>query len=240
MVLLIKNSFLFLCVRIKTQLQLKIKTMKIYLILGFSLLIFDFLNAQRDEAHLIYSLEYTADSLSEEMKPLFEMYEGSTMELYSASDRSKTIMNMGTVVKTTLISDIETGRSLQLTESLAGKTAMFIEKDTTERDTIKDYKIQLLNEEKMVLGYTCKKATLETDDGTMTFWYIPGVQIYMKGGTLSDGMLPGLPLIILTHENGMSIKMEATLYEPKIKIDKKKLFLMEIPIGFMEVSSEDY
>lgn len=55
-------------------------------------------------------------------------------------------------------------------------------------------KWKILNEQKTILDYTCMKASLETEDGTVTAWFTP--QLLISNGPGQWGGLPGMILEI--------------------------------------------
>ena len=72
-------------------------------------------------------------------------------------------------------------------------------------------KWKILNEQKEILGYTCMKASVETEKGTTTAWFTP--QIPISNGPDKWGGLPGM-ILELDEEDG---KMTYTAIEVEMK-----------------------
>lgn len=89
---------------------------------------------------------------------------------------------------------------------------------------------KLLNEQREILGYTCMKATLETEEGWTTAWYTP--QIPVPNGPNNWGGLPGM-ILELDANDGKNIYV-ATEYSPTDKVE------ISIPDDGKKVSEEEF
>ena len=110
-----------------------------------------------------------------EMQAQLQMTEGSTLTIYVKDALSRTEMEMGALMKTTTIIDIEKKKGLMFMDGMLGKQAAPFEGSDFEKYNSKENELEIeyINETKKILGYKCKKALLfmEEDNVEMTFLY---------------------------------------------------------------------
>ena len=198
--------------------------------------VFTTLNAQETEGHVAYTVEFS--SKQPEMQMYTGMLQGSKLDMYFADGKSRTEMKVGTMMETVNIVDSKSKKMLTLLSGMMGKKAITetIEKKTDETPK---FKVELINETKDIAGYSCKKALITDEEGNKyTFWYTDKIKINTEGQKYFDGYgIPGFPLQMEIGQNGMDIKMVATIFE---KLPKKhKLFDMEVPEGYQVMTKEE-
>lgn len=194
-------------------------------------------HAQSDEGHFIYDIKM--ESNDPQIEAQLSMLAGSTLEIMFKGKQSKQVMAMGSMMTTTTITDSETKEGVMLMNGMMGKFAarMDLDDETEEEDV--DMDVELVDETKDILGYTCHKAIIIDDDGNeTTFWYSKDFSSpetesqYIKKG------IPGMPLAFSVETPQMNMSFEAKEINEKIKKAKKE-FNMDIPEGYEEKSIED-
>lgn len=190
------------------------------------------------EGHIIYDIQLESDQ--PEVQAQIGMLAGSTLEVFYQDAKSKTVSSMGSLITTTTISDADTGETLLLMSGMMGKLASKSNaNDEEEKEEEPEITVELMDETKEILGYTCKKAILTSEDGTeMEYWYTEELE---RGTIKAQGFsdkIPGVPLAFTVATPQM--KMVYTAKEVSTKIKKaKKVFDMEIPEGYAEKTKEE-
>ncbi len=198
-------------------------------------------NAQITKGHVQYSIEMTSDN--PEMEMAINMMQGSTMDIYFEDNNSRQEMKMGTFMTNTTIYNGEENQSLMLMSGMMGKKAIILtsedlEADTEEGDDV-DFEVELVDETKEILGYTCKKAIIiSEDDNELIYWYTEEIAPAERGEKSNDIDLPGMPLEFQTSQGEMMMTMTATVFNKKFKAEKG-WFSTEIPEGYEEMTMEE-
>lgn len=197
------------------------------------------LHAQHTEGHISYSIDFSSS------QPDFQMYagmlQGSKMDIYFTKGKSRAEMKMGTIMETTTITEESSGKILTLMSGMMGKKAIHSNQSDAANEVSKDdFKVELVNETKDIAGYKCKKALITNPEGNVyTFWYTEEVKMTTKGQKYFDGYgIPGMAMEFEIAEQGMNMKMSATLLEKKLP-KKDKLFSMEVPEGYTVMTQEE-
>jgi GLPGLI family protein len=199
--------------------------------------------AQMTEGHIMYKIDASTDD--PEMQMAISMLQGSTMDLYFKEKMTRSEMKMGTFMTVTTITDETEGSVLMLMSGMIGNNAIRSTMDELEaqKEKIEEpkYEVTLSDETKDIVGYTCKKATLISEDGTESiFWYTEDISVSKKGQNYLNEEVPGFPMQFEINNGGL--KMTMTVDQLDKKLDKKKaasLFAMDIPEGYTEMSMED-
>lgn len=189
-------------------------------------------HAQSEEGHFIFDIKM--ESSDPQIEAQLSMLAGSTLEIMFKGKQSKQIMSMGSLMTTTTITDSETKEGLMLMSGMMGKFAARMDLDTEKDEEEMDMDVELIDETKDILGYTCYKAIVIDDDGNeTTFWYSKDFSSpetesqYIKKG------IPGMPLAFSVDTPQMNMSFEAKEINEKIKKAKKE-FNMDIPEGYEE------
>lgn len=169
------------------------------------------------------------------------MLAGSTLNIYSKDDKSRVEMDMGGLMVTTTVMDTEKKKGVMIMDGIQGKqAATYDSSDEEGMDEEADLDIELLDETKEILGYTCKKAIIYTeDDQELIYWYTEEVQ--PKEGTLGKYIkkeVPGLALEFSMVQPQMTMVFTATEFKEKVK-ETKGMFDITIPEGYTEKSFEE-
>ena len=214
-----------------------IKIMKFILVLVAALGSIMMSQAQSDEGHFIFDIKM--ESSDPQIEAQLSMLAGSTLEIMFKGKQSKQIMSMGSLMTTTTITDSESKEGLMLMNGMMGKFAARMDLDSEPDEDDVDMDIELIDETKDILGYTCHKAIIIDGDGNeTTFWYSkefssPETESqYIKKG------IPGMPLAFSVETPQMNMSFEAKEINKKIKKAKKE-FNMDIPEGYEEKDIEE-
>ncbi len=229
---------------------------KLFLSLSFVLFTIVGLFAQDTEGKVTYAIELSSDD--PQMQMALPMFAGSTMQMFFTENNSRTELNMGTFITTTIITDIKKDKMLMLMSGMMGQMAIpgvlseMKEKgeNSDERDPQDDniegeeeqddFEVEFTDETKEIQGYTCKKAIVSNEDGIeMIYWYTEEIKFSKDGQNYFNKDVPGFPMEFETFNNGMKMKMTVTEYNKSIGKDASELFDLTIPEGYKEMSMEE-
>lgn len=216
--------------------------MKKFIALAFILAAFFNINAQTTEGFISYDIEVSSDD--PDMQMGVQMMQGSTLSIYFKDGSARTEMDMGSMMKMVTVSDENEEKILMLLSGMIGKKAIVssfddIEDKKEEAEEEDTFEITFSDETKTILGYECKKAILEDEDGNeMIFWYSEDFEVNKIGSNYMNDKIPGLPLEFELNNSGMIMKMTATDVAKKVK-NADEVFSIEIPEGYEEMTMEE-
>lgn len=139
------------------------------------------------------------------------------------------------------ISNGETKETLVLMDNpFMGKKYVKTKGDEEEKEENDDFDVEETKETKVILGYTCKKYILSSDDVEISLYVtdkiiLPGSEKGMYGGKIK-----GYPLLTETETSQMGMEMTIKNEVTEIKSEKvdNKKFDMTIPDGYVETTME--
>lgn len=185
------------------------------------------------------SITYTLNISSSGNNKGAEMMNGSTMTLHYLDGSTRSEVNMGGMMTLATISNTNSDQVLMLMDvPMANmKYATLTNTEEAESNPMAqkpNFKIRYENDTKEILGYTCKKAVLITDDGHESiFWYTQDILAHTGGQNYLNYGLGGIPLEYEIVQQGMQIQFTATDLKKSIDASKAtSLFSMEIPPGY--------
>jgi GLPGLI family protein len=195
--------------------------------------------AQLKEGHVAYKIETSTDN--PDMQMAVGMMQGSTMEVYFKESFTRGEFKMGAMMTMTTISNETTGDVLMLMSGMMGQTAVKSNSKETAKDTVLNKKpnvdVTLTGETKDIQGYTCKKALITDEEGTIsTFWYTEDIRAAKSGQSYLSEDVPGFPMEFEMNNNGMKMTMTVTKVDTKVSGKTSDLFDMNIPAGYTEMS----
>lgn len=199
------------------------------------------LNAQITEGHVSYKIDATTDN--PDMQMAIGMMQGSTMDVYFKDKSTRSEMKTGTIMTVITITNETSDEALMLMSGMMGNKAIKtkVSEMTAKSEEMPQFEVELVNESKEILGYSCKKAILTDESGTeTTFWYTQDFTVSTKGQNAFNDKIPGYPMQYEIIRNDMKMTMTVTAVE--MKLDKKKagdLFQMTIPEGYTEMTAEE-
>ena len=195
---------------------------------------------QLTEGHISYQIDISTDN--PDMQMAIGMMQGSSLDVYFKEKNTRAEMKMGAMMNVTTISNEVSGEILMLMSGMIGQNAIKSSLKELEAQNPDKPKLDvaLLDETKEIQGYKCKKAILTDEDGgESTFWYTDEIVVSKKGQSYLNEDVPGFPMQYDLNNN--DIKMTMTVIALDKKLDKKiaKMFDMEIPEGYKEMTMEE-
>lgn len=199
-------------------------------------------NAQLTEGHISYQIDMVADN--PEMAMAVGMMQGSTLNTYINKEMTRTEMTMGTMMTTTTVMDVTAQKGIMLLSGMMGKKAIKLDLKTMNEDAKKDvpkYTITKTTETKEILGYTCTKTVLTTEDGIeLNYWLTDKIKANFEGQQMYFDGIDGFPLQFEIYNQGLRMTLTTTKLETSLtKEQKSTLFGTDIPSGYAEMSMED-
>lgn len=194
---------------------------KLSLILAF--LTSSILFAQNDFEGLI-QFEMKYENLSDEIKPMESMLPKS-ISIEVKENMSKTITPNAMGGETTILSNSESGETITLMNMMGMKYA--IKSNSNDKKPEDKPEVELVDETKEILGYTCKKAIITDKDGNETeIFYSEELNDVSFSGNVEG--INGFPMETIISQEMFTMIQTASKIEKK-KIKKIKL---EVPSEF--------
>jgi GLPGLI family protein len=193
--------------------------------------------AQLKEGKVTYGMVFSSDK--PDMELAIGMMEGSKMVLEFMPGKSRSDVSMGVMGTFVTIVDAKAKKALSLMDVMGTKYAVRseLEKSKMAPDE-KDYKVEITSETKVIQGYTCTKAIMTADDGTiMTIWFTKDIVVHTGGLQYYKKEMPGFPLAMSMNEDEMVIEITAS--EILTKVNQNDLS-MKIPEGYTEMTEEEF
>jgi GLPGLI family protein len=167
------------------------------------------------------------------------MMNGSTMELAASEERTWVKTEMGTMMTMTMDYKMSDKVMTMLMSGMMGTMAFQGDPDDLADDSEdeEEVDIELTNETKQILKYTCKKAVLRTEDGyEAVYWYTEDFE-RPEGMEQMPNQIPGLCL-----EMNIQADQDITMTYTAIEVNEKAKmsdFELVIPDGVEIMSLED-
>ncbi len=206
-------------------------TKKLFLSL-FTLIVFGVgAQAQESDVHISYDIEFiTEDSESPEMA----MLSGSTMVLAFQDHHVSMDMQMGQMIgiKVAMDGEKRTGTMLMsmMGTNMAANVSPEEYQELEDENSQVKTTIEKLDGKKKILGYSCKRAKITSQDGSVvTVWYTDKIKPNNLNSDMTSmyGDLDGFPLEMETMANNTPMVMTAT----NIREAQDSDFEVEIPEG---------
>lgn len=192
--------------------------------------------AQSEEGKIVYAVEMSSDD--PQMSVAAQMMSGSKFELTFRKGATMAKMDMGAMMSMTTTVNGED--VLILMGGMMGNKAVkttkseLIDKEGADMDAT----VELLDETKEVVGYTCKKAIVtDSDDNQIEYWYTEKLKLTVEGQGNANGLIPGIALAFSIDKRGMTMSYIATSVEDKISNEIS--FEVSIPEGYEEMTMEE-
>jgi GLPGLI family protein len=180
-----------------------------------------------------YKVSVTGSQVTDEVKAM--MPKSMTLTIKGDKSRSEMVMGMG---KTIAITNAETRETIALFDMMGQKIAVKSTTDEIQKEIADSPKmtVEKTSETKDILGYSCNKAIIRSDEGTEIIVY------YTKelgtGATYFDDPqfkdIDGLMLEFEIPNEGMNMKFTAITVENKNVADTE----FEIPEGY-QIKTKD-
>jgi GLPGLI family protein len=190
---------------------------------------------QITEGYFQYSIEAKAVDTNLRIRQTAAMMIDSKMALYFADGVSRVDMKMGKAYTTSITIDKKQNRVLTVTTGAIGNSASVHRADDVlyqQQAPDSTVKVELLDEEKTILGLKCKKAIMEISGEKTTYWYTNDIKVQASGQTIVNPNIPGFPVSISGINGGMLMNFELSHYKEGIE-DKAATFTTIPPPGFL-------
>jgi GLPGLI family protein len=194
-----------------------------------------------NQGHLQYDIVVKA--LKPEQQQAADLLYGASMNIFFTPNNSRVDFSMGQMMTQTMIVDEKLDKALSITLSKFGNFAVIGSLEemkffTKKQDTLS--KVEFVNEEKVILGYKCKKALVKGNNlEEVVYWYTEDIALNMEGQMIQNSLIPGVPLEFTANADGMSMSFKASNLEEKVEnMDSK--FALVAPAGVNILTIEQY
>lgn len=215
--------------------------MKIKAIIGLAVLLLSIPAFSQDKKGQInYDVYVSSDDPS--MSAYVDQMEGSMLELFFMDGKIRSNLFVGEMMTTTSISEEGKDTSLVLLDGMMGKIAMKVteeDRDEEERLAYENREVELTDETKEIMGYTCKKAIVTSGDANESVvWYTEEIAPEYRKGQYLYEEIPGVPLEMYSNWGKMDLKIVAFKFKGKVK-KASEIFNLEVPDGFTLKTQEE-
>jgi GLPGLI family protein len=205
------------------------------ILMAMSFLMLSFTAFSKDFKGVVtYKVTVTGSQVTDEVKAM--MPKTMVLTIKGNKSRSEMVMGMG---KTVAISNAETKESIALIDMMGQKIAVKSTPEEIQEEINGSPKItvETTAETKDILGYTCNKAIIKSDEGTQIIVYY--TKALGTGATYFDDPqfkdISGLMLEFEIPSEGMSMKFTAITVESKSVEDSE----FNIPEGYQIKTKEE-
>ncbi|NRA12880.1 MAG: DUF4412 domain-containing protein [Crocinitomicaceae bacterium] len=202
-----------------------------YLVTITLVILSNFSFAQLEEGYFQYSISVEPIDTTLEAKQKAGMLRNSKMEIYFAKNMARIDFSMGTMYKTSTVINQDSSLSLSIMESKMGKFAsvkpldeMNLSKPIIDSNVI----ITNFDEERKILGYNCRKITIEKDESTTMYWITDEIKLDNIVANVVHPNIPGFPMYFSKIEDGVELIFQISNLEKLIK-DKSSVFSIVPP-----------
>jgi len=187
---------------------------------------------QETEGYLQYSIDVQAVDTTMKAKQQAGLLRNSKMEIFFTQNFSRVDFEMGKLYKLSAVVDISTNTTLSLMSGAIGKFATRTVTVDTAAQAQPVGTVELLDDEKVILEYNCKKAIVTVNGMESVYWYTNEIDVDISGQQISSPLIPGFPLEFYTVSEG--VMMHFTASNIKFELENKdELFYTEVPEGYV-------
>lgn len=211
-----------------------------FLIIASILLLANISWSQDTKGFIAYDVYVSSDDPSSSQ--WIDKMENSMLEMRFVEGKIRTDLFMGDFMTQSSISQKGQDTSLVLLDGMMGKIAMKVteeDMDEKQKETYEVKNVELTDETKEVMGYTCKKAILtRVDDSELVVWYTDEIVPDFREGQYLYEEIPGVPLEMTSSWGKMDMKIVAYKFKAKVKKADEK-FSLNVPDGFTLKTPEE-
>lgn len=205
--------------------------MRIFKIILFSVIAGSSAQAQLEEGYFQYDIDVQAIDTAAEIVQQASLLRGSRMELYFAPGLYRMDYYLGSVSMTSIRVDTFKNEVLSLTKGVMGNYAYKNTPDAVgfgqqQMDSL--FTVELFDEERVFLGYTCKKAVLERNGVRATYWYTKEIEMPKQDIQMINKDIPGFPLAFTMIDNGIRMHYQVSNYAFEVE-NKSEVFSTNPP-----------
>lgn len=203
-----------------------------------SIIAFSTVFAQLKEGKIVYDIN--VDASDPQMEMVVTMMEGSTTEIIFNDEYTVSTTSMGSMQTTTAIYNHESEEMLMLMSGMMGKMAVKSSKEDLKegQEDEEEVEVELLDEEKVIAGYTCKKAIVSTDEDDVEVWYTDELDVKQAGSGNGYKGVPGMALEYTIIQNGLTMVFTTTSITKELTSSDLEKMTMEIPEGYKEMTMD--
>lgn len=190
--------------------------------------------AQETEGYLQFDIEVQAVDTTLKSKQQAGLLRNSKMEIFFSQEFSRVDFEMGELYKLSAVVNLETNRTISLMSGKIGKLAtrtITVDSAGIEAAGPIESTLELLDDTKIILGYTCKKAILTTGGMESTYWYTTDIDVDISGQQITNPLIPGFPMEFYTVSDGVMMHFRASNLVFEIE-NKEEIFFTDIPLGY--------
>jgi hypothetical protein len=209
---------------------MKILVLSLVLLLGFT-----GWTQEKQEALFQYNISVRSIDTTAKSKQTALMMQNSSMKMYLCGDSLRFEHVMGRLLTRVQILDKSQQNALTLIDGPMGKTATYsmlddIDYAKVEKDS--NSVVVEFDDEKTILGYTCRKIMLRQDGNVSTHWGTTEIHADLLPEGMTNPNIPGFPLESIEVADGLEITRKASNILFEIE-NKSTLFNMEPPVGYI-------
>ncbi len=215
--------------------------MKIKSILGIAAIMFSITAfSQATKGKVSYDIYFSSDDPN--VSAYADKMEGSVLELFFMDGKLRSDMYAGDMMTRTSISNKDQDTILVLLDGMMGKIAMKVtENDMNEEQRLayENREIELIDETKEVMGYSCKKAIITVGGSDESIvWYTEEILPNNRKSEYLFEEIPGTPLEMYSSWGKMNMKIVAFEFKEKLK-KTDAIFSTKIPDGYTLKTQEE-
>ena len=167
-------------------------------------------------------IEYDIEvkGLTPEMEKGAVMLFNSKMTIAFADSNVRQDYKMGELSTKTTIINKTLNRAIFYENSLNGKIGVYGKPKEISSISYVDTAatVELTNEEKVILGFKCKKALYKFSSGeTAEYWYTTELPVKFPDANFFNALIPGVPLEFSTSANGYFMRFKCNNYASSIE-----------------------
>lgn len=200
--------------------------MRIIKVILFSIVACSSSQAQLEEGYFQFDIDVQAIDTTADIVQQASLLRGSRMELYFAPGLYRMDYYLGMVSMTSIRVDTFKNEVLSLTKGVMGNYAYKNTPDAVgfgQQQIDSAFNVQLFNEERVFLGFKCKKAVLEKNGVRATYWYTTEIELPKQDIQMINKDIPGFPLAFTMIDNGIRIHYQVSNYAFEVE-NKTEIF----------------
>jgi len=190
---------------------------------------------QISEAYFKYNIDVSAIEKTEEVMATTRLLRNSEMVIYFDENNSRVEFKLGNISRTTTVINKKLNEGIIYSSGSMGNIATKRSASDFSPSTSTDKSIRSVvkahDEYRTILGFRCRKYTLNDGQFTATYWCTDDIKIDPNLNSTFNSDLPGFPLSFYTISKGMRMEYQASDYSFTI-YDKNELFSTDVPDGY--------
>jgi hypothetical protein len=206
-------------------------------VIGF---LFAFQSLSQDLGYIEYDIE--VKGITPELDKGALMLVDSKMRVSYSPDAIRQDYKLGELSTKTTILNKKYNQSIFFENGMGGKTAIIGTNDEISSMAFQDTNVvlELVDEEKIILGFVCKKATLTFASGEKAeYWYTTEFPVKFPKSNFFNSKIPGTPLEFSTVANGYFMRFKCANYAQTIE-DPERYFAPIVSKDYTVIDFKSY